>query len=77
MEMVMGEVTRAEHLEWCKTRAREYLDAGDVANAMVSMLSDLGKHDGTESSARMGAVLMLAVDQTDIGSVRRWVEGFN
>ena len=23
--------TRDEHLEWCKQRAREYLDAGDLA----------------------------------------------
>lgn len=38
-------MTREEHLEWCKERAREYLAQGDVVNGIASMLSDLNKHD--------------------------------
>ena len=33
--------TRAEHMEWCKLRARQYLDAGDGQQAFASMMSDL------------------------------------
>jgi len=29
-------MTRDEHLEWCKKRAREYLARGDAANAIAS-----------------------------------------
>jgi hypothetical protein len=31
---------RAEHLAWAKQRALEYLDAGDIANAVTSMDND-------------------------------------
>ena len=40
--------SRAEHLAWCKQRALEYCDAGDVDQAFASMASDLGKHPETE-----------------------------
>ena len=42
----MPELTRDQHLAWCKQRALAYLPA-DPANAMASMLSDLTKHVGT------------------------------
>lgn len=38
--------TREEHLNWCKARALEILDSGDVQGAFASMTSDLGKWDG-------------------------------
>jgi hypothetical protein len=37
--------THAEHLDWVKTRAFEYLDAGDLASAVSSAVSDLCKHE--------------------------------
>ena len=42
----MAERSRAEHLAWCKTRALAYVDNGDCASAVVSLLSDLGKWEG-------------------------------
>ena len=39
----MNKPTRAEHLAWCKKRALEYVDAGDLLQAYTSMASDLGK----------------------------------
>ena len=39
--------TAEEHLAWCKKRALEYLDAGELANAFTSMLSDMDKHPDT------------------------------
>ena len=39
--------SRAEHLAWCKQRALEYADLGDVATAHASLASDMSKHPGT------------------------------
>lgn len=39
--------TRQEHLEWCKKRAIEYVELGDVPQALASFMSDLGKHEET------------------------------
>ena len=72
-------MTRSEHLEWCKRRAREYLDRRDVKNAVASMLSDLSKHP--ETALPPGNVLttlgMMTVMQNDLDGARRFVEGFN
>lgn len=43
--------TRADHLAWCKQRALQYVDAGDLTGAYASMTSDLGKHEGARSPA--------------------------
>ena len=51
-------MTRKEHLEWCKARALEYLDRGDIQNAVTSMMSDLGKHPGTETSLSTGVAML-------------------
>jgi len=39
--------SRAEHLAWAKARALEYVDAGNIMQAMASLTSDLTKHDET------------------------------
>lgn len=69
---------RAEHLEWCKKRALEYLDAGDYNNAVTSMLSDLGKHEETRGVGEKMAMLgMFTLMNPDHDSVRRFIVGFN
>lgn len=69
--------TREDHLEWCKRRAREYLDRGDVNQAVTSMLSDLGKHDETKAVGEKLAMLgMMACMSGDITEARRFIEGF-
>jgi hypothetical protein len=69
---------RAEHLAWCKTRALEYLDAGNVTEAFTSMLSDMGKHPETEGHAGILLGVMLSAGGfMDAGECRRWIEGFN
>lgn len=70
-------MNREEHLAWCKKRALEYLDKGDVQSAIASMMSDLNKHEGTAS--QNGAINMLGImhaTQHDIPGARRWIEGF-
>lgn len=72
----MNEVTRDEHLAWCKTRALKYLDIGDVKNAVASMGSDLTKHPGTNGSS---GLMMLGISyaiNNDAAGARRWIEGF-
>lgn len=74
-------MTAEEHLEWCKKRALEYLDAGELANAFASMGSDLSKHPETAlHDTPTGNVLMelgmLHVINHDARELRRWIEGF-
>ena len=69
---------REEHLEWCKTRAREYLDQGDVSQAIASMLSDLDKHASTRTSAKMlGPLGLFEAAKGGLEGARRFIEGFN
>lgn len=68
--------SRQEHLEWCKARALQYLDSGDHVNAVNSMISDLGKHEETRTSAVTGAMLLHEISMPDKDSVRRFIEGF-
>jgi hypothetical protein len=72
--------TREEHLEWCKERAREYLDRGDLANAVASMGSNMDKHPETRMAGeKMGMLIYVAmfrITEGDVQGVRDWVEGF-
>jgi hypothetical protein len=68
--------TREEHLEWCKERARVHLDAGDLANAVASMASDMEKHPECGVNKFLVMAAMLHVANYDEREVRRWVEGF-
>jgi hypothetical protein len=73
-------MTREEHLEWCKQRAREYLDRGELADAVASMGSDMDKHPETRMAGdKMGTLMYVAmfrITEGDVQGVREWVEGF-
>ena len=76
----MNSTTRSEHLEWCKKRALEYCDAGDVTNAFASMASDLGKHPETANHPAMALGMMLMLATPNLKSpakMREFIEGFN
>jgi hypothetical protein len=67
--------TRAEHVRYCKARAREYLAAGDPQQAVTSMLSDLGKHEATVDLVRvMGPLGIFSTGSVE--DARCFVEGF-
>ena len=73
-------MTRDEHLEWCKKRALEYLDAGDTPQAFTSMMSDLSKHPDLKNHVgiRIGVgFIMLQGWINNPVEVRRWIVGFN
>ena len=67
---------RKEHLQWCKDRALEYVNAGDPANAVASMLSDMNKHEGTKLDPMFAMMGMMEIERGS-EAVRRWVNGFN
>ena len=74
-------MTRDEHLNWCKERAREYARGGDFKNAIASMGSDLRKHEETSHSASMGIQLGLSLLMSGNMRTRKqcidWIDGFN
>ena len=73
----MSQKTRAEHMQWCKDRANEYIKAGDGQQAMSSMISDLRKHPETADSMPMAIALMNMTNAKDLSAVRKYVDGFN
>jgi len=71
-------MNRQEHLQWCKDRALEYVEAGDNQQAMSSMISDLRKHAETESSAQIAFPLgMIAMQSGSDNEMRKFINGFN
>ncbi len=73
------EITRAEHLQWCKDRAFEYVTVGDLTQALGSMYSDLNKHPETQGHAgiQLGFMHQMSglLDTED--KVREFIDGFN
>ena len=72
-------MTRSEHLQWCKDRALEYVNNGDLANAYASMVSDLSNHKGTQehSAISLGMSLRMAGHLDTVEKMRKFIEGFN
>jgi hypothetical protein len=77
-EQMEDRETWAEHLAWCKQRALEYVDRGELAAAVSSMISDLGKHpDGRKEIYDVLTMAGMMEVQNGPSAVRHWVEGFN
>ena len=72
-------LSRAEHLAWCKKRALEYCDIGDVNQAYASMASDLGEHPETanHSGIKLGMMMSLSGQLSTPDKMREFIEGFN
>lgn len=72
-------MNRQEHLEWCKSRALEYVDRDDLPNAWTSMVSDLQKHKELENHAaiKLGMTMMMAGYLSTSQEMREFIEGFN
>jgi hypothetical protein len=71
--------TRADHLDWCKTRALQYIDQGDVQGAFASMASDLGKHPKTADhiGIQLGMMQLMGGMLSTADEMRRFIDGFN
>ena len=72
----VSNMEREEHLEWCKQRAYEYLDGGDINGAYGSFVSDMRKHPETANhpAIDLGGMLLITGNMQDM---RRFIEGFN
>ena len=72
-------MTRSEHLQWCKNRALEYLNVGDLSQAFASMCSDLNKHPETTGhiGIKLGIGLIMIGDLSTSNEMRKFIEGFN
>ena len=70
-------MTAAEHFEWARARAMEYVACGDGADALASIVSDLSKHE--ETAGILSADLqMLAMGELMIGGAKgfgHFIEG--
>lgn len=70
-------MTAAEHFDWAVSRAMEYVEMDDGNNALASLVSDLGKHEGT-AGIFTGDLLGLFLGEVMIGGAtgaRRFIEG--
>lgn len=70
---------RQEHLDWCKQRAMEYIDAGDLRGVFASFLSDMGKHPELENHAALplGTMLLMGGHLSTPAQMKDWITGFN
>ena len=70
-------MTREQHLAWCRERAHEYVEIGQIQQAITSMMSDLQKHDETMGltleQAKHGMEVMMAGDREQ---ARRFIDSF-
>lgn len=75
----MTQTTRTEHIEWCKKRALQYVDAGDLEQGYASMISDLTKHPETEKhpAAMLGVILLMNGQLDTPQKMRDFINGFN
>ena len=74
--MASADMTREERLQWCKNRALDYWRAGELGNAVTSMLSDLRTYDDYKHNDYLLALGVILVTNNDHDGVRRWIEGF-
>ena len=71
--------TREEHLAWCKQRALEYIDKGDIQEGITSMMSDMGKHEETAAPALTQLAMMMLVSGqlNSVHEARKFINGYN
>ncbi len=77
----MNTITRQEHLEWCKQRALEYVDAGDLQGAFASFASDTSKHPETadvkQTVLNLGAMSLFGGLLDTPQKMREHILGYN
>ena len=70
---------RSEHLEWCKKRALEFIEAGDLQQAYASMASDMRKHPETANNPAidMGFQMIFGGLLSTAPEMEKYINGFN
>lgn len=72
-----SQMTRKEHVEWCKQRALHYVEIGMLQEAVASMLSDMSQHPQNEVNSFLGLLGLMEAEKGNAPAVKRWIEGFN
>jgi hypothetical protein len=70
---------RQKHLEWCKERALQYVEAGELTQAYSSMASDMRKHKETENhmGLELGLGLLMGGHLDTAAQMKKFIEDFN
>lgn len=73
-------MTRDEHLSWAKKRALEYVECGDLPQAIASLAVDLATHEGLraelQAQVATGIRMTLAGHLRTPEKMRAWIEEF-
>ena len=69
-------MTRDQHLAWCKARAREYIEIGEIRQAVTSMMCDLAKHDDIVISSETAVLSFEVMLSNDRDKAQRFIDGF-
>lgn len=74
--------TRAQHLQWVRQRAiDEFRFSGKPADAVASIISDLGKHPETAGSGQViGALALMQLASGQLNTeaqIKKFVDGIN
>lgn len=74
-------MNRAEHLQWAKDRALEYVELGDYPNAYTSFLQDLSIHPelklALETHIHLGGPQLVAGMLNTARDMTSWINGFS
>lgn len=71
-------MTREEHIRWSKKRALDEMAySHDPKQAVISMMSDIGKHPETNSDALRALCMSQLLGRCTEASVRDFINGFN
>lgn len=70
-------MTRDEYITLAKLRALEYVEAHDYQQAIISMMSDMGKHEETKNHPGIviGTMILLKGGLNYV-EVKNFIEGF-
>ncbi len=68
-----------KHLVWCKERALQYVESGDLTLAWNSMLSDLSKNEELKNhpAIELGNMLFSSDKLNTQQAMKKFIEDFN
>lgn len=69
--------SRAEHLQWAKQRALEFLETGDCVGALASLTSDFLKHPELQRhpAPMLGTAQVMTGRLNTPAAMREFIEG--
>lgn len=72
--------TREEYVKWCKSRAMDLINSGDLLGGVTSMMPDMDKRADTKLSPALTPLGLYAAIQANKGDrdfAERFILGFN